>query len=33
LEDGDEIALGRYRLYFLSLSGEREPGAVETAVG
>ena len=33
LEDGDEIALGRYRLYFVSLTGEREPEAVETAVG
>jgi len=33
LEDGDEIALGRFRLYFVSLTGEREPGAVETAVG
>ena len=33
LEDGDEIALGRYRLYFVALSGGREPGAVETAVG
>ena len=30
---GDEIALGRYRLYFVSLSGEREPDAIETAVG
>jgi predicted RNA-binding Zn-ribbon protein involved in translation (DUF1610 family) len=33
LEDGDELALARYRLYFVSLSGEREPGAVGTAVG
>src|SRR4051812_10671981 len=33
LNDGDEIALGRYRLYFVSLSGEREPEAIETAVG
>jgi len=33
LNDGDEIALGRYRLYFVSLSGEREPEAVGTAVG
>jgi pSer/pThr/pTyr-binding forkhead associated (FHA) protein len=33
LEDGDEIALGRYRLYFVSLSGELEPGPVGTAVG
>ena len=33
LEDGDEIALGRYWLYFVSLAGEREPGAVEAAVG
>ena len=33
LEDGDEIALGRYRLYFVTLSGEREPDAVHTAVG
>jgi predicted RNA-binding Zn-ribbon protein involved in translation (DUF1610 family) len=33
LNDGDEIALGRYRLYFVSLTGEREPEAVETAVG
>jgi predicted RNA-binding Zn-ribbon protein involved in translation (DUF1610 family) len=32
LEDGDEIALGRYRLYFVSLSSERAPEAVETAV-
>ncbi len=31
LKDGDEIALGRYRLYFVSLTGEREPAAVETA--
>jgi pSer/pThr/pTyr-binding forkhead associated (FHA) protein len=33
LNDGDELALGRYRLYFVSLAGEREPEAVETAVG
>jgi hypothetical protein len=33
LDDGDEIALGRYRLYFVSMSGEREPEAFETAVG
>jgi hypothetical protein len=33
LDDGDEIALGRYRLYFVSLAGERESDAVETAVG
>ena len=33
LDDGDELALGRYRLYFVSFSGEREPEAVETAVG
>jgi predicted RNA-binding Zn-ribbon protein involved in translation (DUF1610 family) len=33
LDDGDEIALGRYRLYFVSLTGERETDAVETAVG
>jgi len=33
LEDGDEIALGRYRLYFVTLSGEREPTGVETAIG
>jgi hypothetical protein len=25
LEDGDEIAIGRFRLFFLSLSGERAP--------
>jgi predicted RNA-binding Zn-ribbon protein involved in translation (DUF1610 family) len=25
LEDGDEIAIGRYRLYFLSLSGKGSP--------
>ena len=30
LEDGDEIAVGRYHLYFLSLTSDRQP--VEEAV-
>ena len=25
LEDGDELAIGRYRLYFISLSGDESP--------
>jgi hypothetical protein len=25
LEDGDEISVGRYHLYFMSLSGDRKP--------
>jgi DNA-directed RNA polymerase subunit RPC12/RpoP len=25
LEDGDEIAVGRYHLYFMTLSGDRQP--------
>ncbi len=35
LEDGDEITIGRYRLFFMTLEGERssEPGGVESAVG
>jgi predicted RNA-binding Zn-ribbon protein involved in translation (DUF1610 family) len=35
LEDGDEIAIGRYRLYFVSVTGEGAPApeGVETAVG
>lgn len=35
LEDGDEIAIGRFRLYFVSLSGRgsRDPGGVSSAVG
>src|SRR3954465_2753926 len=35
LEDGDEIAIGRYHLYFLSLSeeGTREPEGIGSAVG
>jgi predicted RNA-binding Zn-ribbon protein involved in translation (DUF1610 family) len=35
LEDGDEISVGRYRLYFLSLSeeGSREPEGIGSAVG
>jgi predicted RNA-binding Zn-ribbon protein involved in translation (DUF1610 family) len=33
LEDGDELALGRYRLYFVTLSRERQPTEVETAIG
>src|SRR4051812_22904798 len=33
LEDCDEIALGRYRLYFVTLSGERQPTEVETVIG
>jgi predicted RNA-binding Zn-ribbon protein involved in translation (DUF1610 family) len=31
LEDGDEIGIGRFRLYYLSLSGERSPNATRTA--
>jgi hypothetical protein len=31
LDDGDEIAIGRYRLYFVNFSGERSPDQV--AVG
>jgi predicted RNA-binding Zn-ribbon protein involved in translation (DUF1610 family) len=35
LEDGDEIAIGRFRLYFVSLTGEgsRDPEGVGSAVG
>jgi predicted RNA-binding Zn-ribbon protein involved in translation (DUF1610 family) len=33
LEDGDEIALGRYRLYYLSLAGERARSRAASAVG
>jgi predicted RNA-binding Zn-ribbon protein involved in translation (DUF1610 family) len=35
LEDGDEITVGRYRLFFLSLEGDRTADAegVETTVG
>jgi hypothetical protein len=35
LEDGDELAIGRYRLFFISLSGRglRRPSAVGGAVG
>jgi predicted RNA-binding Zn-ribbon protein involved in translation (DUF1610 family) len=35
LEDGDEISVGRYRLYFLSLTeeGSREPEGIGSAVG
>jgi hypothetical protein len=35
LEDGDEIAMGRYSLYFVSVTGDaaRAPEGVETAVG
>ena len=33
LEDGNEIAVGRFRLYFVSLSGERSAEQVESAVG
>jgi predicted RNA-binding Zn-ribbon protein involved in translation (DUF1610 family) len=33
LDDGDEIAIGRYRLYFVTLSGRRSGDKVETAVG
>jgi FHA domain-containing protein/zinc ribbon family protein len=35
LEDGDEIAIGRFRLYFVTLSdeGSREPEGVGSAVG
>jgi DNA-directed RNA polymerase subunit RPC12/RpoP len=35
LEDGDEITVGRYHLYFLSLSGEgpQAPERLESAVG
>lgn len=36
LEDGDEIAIGRFRLYFVSLSGgegSRTPEGIGSAVG
>ena len=35
LEDGDEIAIGRFRLYFISLSGRglRSPESITGAVG
>ena len=35
LADGDEITVGRYRLFFLSLEADRtgDPEGVETAVG
>ncbi len=35
LEDGDEIAVGRYRLFFITLQreGATDTGGVETAVG
>jgi hypothetical protein len=35
LDDGDEIAVGRFRLYFISLSGRglRSPESVSGAVG
>jgi len=32
LEDGDEIAIGRFRLFFLSLSGERSPRGSRAAL-
>ena len=32
LTDGDEIAIGRYRLYFMCLAGEPAEDALETAV-
>jgi FHA domain/Zinc-ribbon containing domain len=32
LEDGDEIGIGRFRLFFVSLSGERSPKATRTAM-
>jgi hypothetical protein len=31
LEDGDEIAVGRFRLFFMSMSGERSPEGVGSA--
>src|ERR671937_84456 len=33
LQDGDEIAIGRYRLYFLNLAGEHQRGRATSAVG
>jgi pSer/pThr/pTyr-binding forkhead associated (FHA) protein len=35
LADGDEIAIGRFRVYFVSLTeeGSQAPGGVQTAVG
>jgi predicted RNA-binding Zn-ribbon protein involved in translation (DUF1610 family) len=33
LDDGDEIAIGRYRLYFVTCSGERSRDRVGTVVG
>lgn len=35
LEDGDEIAIGRFRLYFVSLAGDesRSPEGIGSAVG
>jgi pSer/pThr/pTyr-binding forkhead associated (FHA) protein len=31
LEDGDEIGIGRFRLFYMSLSGERSPKERRTA--
>jgi hypothetical protein len=36
LEDGDEIGIGRFRLYFISLAEDRSPatsGGIETVIG
>jgi predicted RNA-binding Zn-ribbon protein involved in translation (DUF1610 family) len=33
LEDGDELHLGRYRIYLIALQQERAPSRFETAVG
>jgi pSer/pThr/pTyr-binding forkhead associated (FHA) protein len=30
LDDGDEIAVGRFRLFFMSLAGEREEATAGT---
>ena len=33
LSDGDEVAIGRFRLYFMDLTGERAPAHFRSAVG
>ena len=32
LADGDEVAIGRFRLYFMDLTGERAPSPLRSAV-
>jgi pSer/pThr/pTyr-binding forkhead associated (FHA) protein len=33
LEDGDELQVGRYRIYLISLAGERAAGRFQAVVG